>query len=200
MRVLYFAESHGRFLDDHLLSQDPSLVVLGMWISGAKMHGIEWLIGRRLPEIIDFSPDVVFLHLGHNDLSYHVKHNPQPMKCPDAAVELHAIVIALKEFLPQACIIVSCPFPRVSSGDYTQEQALSYNRVAKRFCDRIGERKLNSCFCKDLWFRIKTTEGNPVYFKEDGLHLLPIGKRAVVRTWLRACVKYNVRGSHLLAV
>ena len=71
MRLLFIAESHGRFMDQALLTIDPTVELMGVWRPGARISGVIELLIQRMHEIIDFDPDFVVMHLGHNDLTPH---------------------------------------------------------------------------------------------------------------------------------
>ena len=191
-RMLYIASSHGKSMDWAIRHVDHRVQVKGIWKSGGKVLEMIEIVKKRMGEILRFDPDCIIIHLGHNDISYHYKFNPRPRKVKLVVEDLHVFYLALSFMMPNAKVVVSCPFPRVSSEEsgYTAKMAKGYNGEAVRASERLGSKKrdISTCFVKSLWKRVKKDEGNSIYFQPcDGLHLLPAGKIVVAREWLRAC-------------
>ena len=190
MRLLYVSSSHGRGMDFALRYVNPTVQVMGVWKSGARIQAMTTILGQEMGNILQFRPEFIIIHLGHNDLTTHPKKKIPARKVKDVVFDLQVLGIALNIMLPSAKVIYSCPYPRVMAKDFSLRQAKGYNGEANRTLQRLGSKKrgLTIIFVKPLWLSRKKKLGNPIRFmSKDGLHLTPAAKVLVARYWLYSC-------------
>ena len=141
-----------------------------------------------------FRPEVVVLHLGHNDLVAHTSYNPKPLFITAVVHQVMEFVVEIKSTLPQSRILVSSILPRVVSSDFSDEKTVKYNRLARRFGEMIRSagNKPGSSFIgtvnRGFWGRIARCEVLPDNHLLDGLHLNDTGKALLVRGWVTILV------------
>ena len=175
MRLLYVSSSHGRGMDFALRYVNPSVQVLGIWKSGARIQHMSDLIGQEMGNILRFGPEFIIIHLGHNDLTIHPKKKTPARKVKDVVLDLQTLGIAMNIMIPTAKVIYSCPYPRVMAKDFSLKQAKGYNGEANRTLQRLGSKKrgLTIIFVKPLWLSRKKKLGNPLRFmSKDGIIML----------------------------
>lgn len=191
MRLLYIASSHGRMLDYHVKRVDPSITVKGIWVSGIKTKAMHDTVIRRQEEIISYQATHIIVHLMHNDIAFSLEHNALPEPVPVAVRMLMSLIRFLRQIVPNAVIMGSCPFPRLPANGFSAAKCFQYNRMAVRAAEQMASLKfgLITVFTKALWDNVKNARtGSPACIKaHDGLHLTPRGKREVAQAWIKVC-------------
>ena len=146
---------------------------------------------------------MVYLHCGHNDVSFHKRKNPSPSENTESVLECLSLAIAVCMFLPNTRVVMSILFPRVCTVDYSFEKAVSYNRLALRMSRSLHvflkhpqlsldyKSRMSVSFVKDLWVSIRNAIGDRMYFNPDGLHLCLDGKAKVAVQWMKDLPEIN---------
>jgi hypothetical protein len=192
MRVLVLSDSHGK---DMMWSFDhyvPEWEVVELCV-GRATGEVRSSYVDNIVDIFEYAPDIIYLHLGHNDVSFHPVHNlspQQPLDCFKLCLEFLDL---LKEKHPYSLLFYSSIFPRACGPSFDNTRKSAYNRMAADFqslvsevCEIEGRRScLNTC----LWENMDTGAEKTEFFTSGGLHLNSQGKRAVVRDWIRAAVE-----------
>jgi lysophospholipase L1-like esterase len=180
MRLVLVTDSHGRGLAVELVAQRI----------GRKLSAIRGLYRRRLRVLQRFQPDVVVMHLGHNDLVAHTSYNPRPLFITAVMHQIMEFVTEITVTLPHTRIIVSSVLPRVNSSEFDAEKTVKYNRIARRFGEmvRSAGNKPDANFIgtinRGFWGRIARCEVLPNNHLSDGLHLSENGKALLIRGWV----------------
>ena len=144
----------------------------------------------RLSELVDFTPDAVLMHLGHNDIVHHPRHNPSPLSSSLAFTRVMRFMDEVTRDLPMARVVYSSLFPRAVGSSMSPEEKNMYNTEACIYGEMvtrasIAEHRhfvLNRC----LWESPVDGLERSALFMADGLHLNWMGKRQVAREWMRA--------------
>lgn len=157
IRLLYIASSHGRFMIYHLKRVDPNAVVKGIWVPGIKIAGMSSTIDRRQHEIASFRPTHVIFHLLHNNICFNIEKNAIPTTVPVAVGELMTEIRKVRKIVPQAVVMASCPFPRLSANGFTPSKCFEYNKLAVRASEQLASERFHvvTIFTSKLWDNIK---------------------------------------------
>jgi lysophospholipase L1-like esterase len=158
---------------------------------GRKIPAIRGLYRSKLRSIRRFGPEVVYIHVGHNDLVPHTLLNPRPLFITSILHQVRELVQEVSETLPGVYIVVSSILPRVSGDEFAPDAVGRYNRLAKRFGEmvRSASRGTGAFFLsmvnRTMWGRIARYEPLSGFHKDDGLHLNREGRMRLVRGWLK---------------
>jgi lysophospholipase L1-like esterase len=158
---------------------------------GRKIPSIRGLYRDKLRSIRRFRPDVVYIHVGHNDLVPHTLLNPRPLFITSILHQVRELVQEVSVTLPGVYIVVSSILPRVSGDGFSSAAVGRYNRLAKRFGEmvRSASRGPGAFFLstvnRTMWGRIARYEPLTGYHKDDGLHLNAAGRRRLAFGWLK---------------
>ena len=189
MRLLLVADSHGHGMASVIHRLDSAWMVMTVRVSGQTQEVRDRYI-ERLPEVRQFNPEAVILHVGHNNLSYHSYYNPDPDHVKEFFPSILEFVALLQGNHPSAIVIYSSVFPRSTGPRLTDGERHSYNKVASRYgcltqstCRQNG---INFVLNGALWRSVRQAKENPTYFLEDGLHLRNSGQEIVARDWMQA--------------
>jgi lysophospholipase L1-like esterase len=188
MRVVIIADSHGYGIAKAMVRQDETLEVRTVSV-GSVMKNVwsEYLAMRE--QLQDFRPEQVYLHVGHNDIVRHHRHNPSP-KHPDVVIALiMGYELQLRSDFPGSQVWVSNLMPRSVSPSMDLDQKRGYNQMVYAigntmraiFPARGIRYRLNS----DLWFRPSEGREHAVLLRPDGLHLSAVGCDKVAAGWLK---------------
>ena len=189
MRLVLVTDSHGRGLAVELVAQRPDFIIVTVRV-GRKLSAIRGLYRRRLRALQRFQPDIVVMHLGHNDLVAHTSYNPRPLFITAVMHQIMEFVSEIRVTLPRTRIIVSSVLPRVESCEFNAEKTVKYNRIARRFGEmvRSAGNKPGANFVgtinRGFWGRIARCEVLPNNHLTDGLHLSESGKALLIRGWI----------------
>jgi lysophospholipase L1-like esterase len=137
---------------------------------------------------VDFNPEAIILHIGHNNLWYHPLHNIHPQNIKDFFPFVLSFLALLRGHHPSAKIIYSSIFPRSVGPHLDKSQRGSYNRLAARY----GALTQSTCRREEiafvlnrvLWSSVRKGIEHRQYFLYDGLHLNTLGKKAVAEGWV----------------
>ena len=184
------SDSHGRGLGRIMESLDHGLTVMTLR-KGRKIPAIRALYREKLRSVRRFSPEVVYIHMGHNDLVPHTLHNTRPLFSTSVLHQLREMVQEVSETLPGVYIFVSSILPRVDGDNSGITGVAAYNRMAKRFGEmvRSASRGPGAFFLsivnRTMWGRIARCEPLGGLHKDDGLHLNPSGRRRLATGWIQ---------------
>jgi lysophospholipase L1-like esterase len=189
MQLLLVADSHGRGMASVIEGIDKDWEVMTVRVSG-QTDDVRAQYVKSLPEIRHFNPETVILHVGHNNLSYHSHHNPDPEHVKEFFPSVLSFVSQLQANHPVARVIYSSVFPRSTGPLMSDSERHSYNKVASRYgcltqstCKQNG---INFVLNGALWISVRKARENPVFFLGDGLHLRKAGQEIVARDWMQA--------------
>ena len=127
------------------------------------------------------------IHLGHNDMQYHLTKNTKPTPPAEALTEIHAFLMAMGMLFPDAKVFFSGMFPRVSSWRLSIDEAKAYNRMAMRVGRDASHRGMRLIVTRNLWQGMASARAERRFYKADGLHLNFRGQREVAKKWLERC-------------
>ena len=198
MKLLVVSDSHGRHIDEYIKREIPSMIVRTLMVPG-KISEIRGQYREELMELVNFKPDIIVMHMGHNDLVAHRTHNTQPLFITAVFHLLMELKDEVHYNFPGASIFVSSILPRMPD-DYAfdADRTWRYNRMARRFGQMVcsGGKRENSFYQslpnRDLWGRITQLEAYSMRFDAGGLHLSPFGKIALVSGWADGFVVVGV--------
>lgn len=182
-RILLLTDSHGKELPELMMVKDPYAVVKGVIIPGADISRIKRESIDRYVDLADYDPRVILCHIGCNQTAYHPTKNVIIPYAQDVAEELKDLNDHLQNLFPEAIIFMSSLFPRIPSWSFTERQTIGYNQKAHRMGRYMEKLGLNICFTSKLWISKSKCLANPIYYKNDGLHLNDSGKMVVADTW-----------------
>ena len=188
MKLVIVADSHGRGMGSVIHGLDKDWIVLTVFVSG-QTGAVRGRYLDRLSEIRQFEPDRIILHVGHNDLNFHPRHNQDPQFVKELFPFVLDFVSLLRSNHPTARVHYSSVFPRKVGPHMNDAERASYNKLASRYgcltqstCKKEGHRfMLNGV----LWLSVRQARENTACFREDGLHLSAIGQEVVARDWMR---------------
>jgi hypothetical protein len=191
MRVLVLSDSHGRDLMNAFDHYVPDWEVAELCL-GRPTQELRKCYLDNICEIFDYAPEVVYLHTGHNDVSYHPIHNripQQPLSCFEKVL---GFMDLLEEKHPYSDVFYSTLFPRALGPGFDAQRKSDYNRVASDFQDvvkRVAEMEgRRCCMNAGLWKDVSAGLEMPELFNSGGLHLNEAGQRTVVRGWIQSAM------------
>lgn len=203
MRILLVSSSHGRGMASRMRALGPeygtSIEVYECWHSGWTISEIRDKVEREISSIKTYSPRVCIAHLSHNDLARHHIKNVTPIWPKETISKLWDLALYLQYSLRDSVVIMSVPWPRVSSkynseafvAEYngTANQMLGHMRTkARRTIERNGF-ELRVLSTPELWLSSSQLLGAREYFEvKDGLHLNATGKVIIARKWVEAAL------------
>lgn len=184
MKLLIITDSHGVDLAEMIMVQNSSFIVMDIVKRGgtaASLHELTW---SKRDEIQKFNPSVVILHVGCNSVAFHAQKNPINLDNQVLTADIQLLMDTVDYLVPDVHISVSCLFPRIPSRFFSKAESESFNHRTFRLAGYFKQKKWNTIYCRELWqSRIKLLAW-PHFYKPDGLHLLPSGKRVVAETWV----------------
>jgi hypothetical protein len=187
MKAVVIADSHGAQMGRYIQQIDRSWDVRVVKVGRVTPLLRDEFYARRA-ELQRFSPEVILLHAGHNDIRYHPLHNQHPVSNVECFRYSMRFMNELYALFPRSRVIYSSVFPRSRGPQMDLAQKKAYNgeadlfgRLVESACTREGrEYTLNDV----LWFKCDGGREHPVYFDEGGLHLSVLGKEAIAREWM----------------
>jgi lysophospholipase L1-like esterase len=190
MNVLLVGDSHmGRGLDEVLSNLSSSISTFTVLLP--RNIGLITLEYRsKLQDIYYFDPDVIIVHLGHNDLVRHPVHNLHPSVSTAVASSTITFADEIHHNFPNASIFISAILPRTytDSSLLSGPEIVSYNKMAKRHGQRIRTfakiAGYNYLINKSMWHKISNSIEDHTLFLPDGLHLNPSGQLTILFEWL----------------
>ena len=195
MNVLLIGDSHmGRGLGQVLNNLSTSISTFTVLIPRT-IDLITLEYRSKLQEIYLFNPDVIVVHLGHNDMVRHPIHNLNPSVSTTVASSTITFADEIHYNFPTATIFISAIFPRThtDSSMLSSPEIISYNKIAKRHGQRIRT------FAKiagykyfinnSMWHKISNSIEDPSIFLLDGLHLNPTGQLTILFEWLESIAR-----------
>ena len=157
IKLAVVADSHGSGLEKTIKDNCKDVVPFVLYYPGARVERIKkmtiWNQGRPGR----FRPDVLIIHVGHNNVAHHNTKNPHPDWAKNIGFELSFLVKLAQNLLPMTKIYVSCPFPRIPAKYFITSKCDSYNKLVRRFNQFLKSDKLNilSVYVRGLWISPK---------------------------------------------
>jgi lysophospholipase L1-like esterase len=190
MRVLILSDSHGRKMGSYLRNLDEDIEVQTLSL-GQQLPAIRGYYRSELSNIRRKTPDIVVLHMGHNDLSKSERHNPEPLFITAVFHQVLEFVAEISHDLPNARIYISSMLPRVPSDEMGVLATGRYNKMAFRFYKIVrsdGNQEgsiFRSLLNRNMWGRINNSEPLRGLHLADGLHLNDAGLRVMAVGWIQ---------------
>ena len=174
-----------------LLDEDVSTMTV---LVGRKTSIVRSAYKARLVSAQWFSPEVVVLHSGHNDIVAHGYYNPTPTHILPYFDELQSFRQTIEGDHPASRVYLSSLLPRTTGSGFGLDRKIAYNKLAIRFREMLRshakDRSYNVLYSNVLWKSIRKWEEKEDYFLADGLHLDGEGKTAIAKEWLSVlCAK-----------
>jgi hypothetical protein len=189
MCLLVISDSHGRDMDDIIASLDSDYQVCVISV-GRTTPEIREEYDDTIVDIYEYAPEAVIIHTGHNDITYHCKHNPSPMQPLQYMGEAMAFMDHVKECHRFSEVFYSSIFPRSEGPNFDMLRKIKYNQMAANYrllVEDICEIENRNFILNDtLWYSVDEGIEHPFYFESGGLHLSGSGKRAIAREWIDA--------------
>jgi lysophospholipase L1-like esterase len=191
MNILLITDSHGKKMAEVLERRKPGWSVLTLRLGG-KIGAIRRLYQSKLRGIRSYRPDVILMHLGHNDFVLHEVHNRDPRFITTVLDNIYAFAGRIVVDFPRSTIYISSMLPRVSADRFNDTKVDSYNQMARRFGERLRSRSnqagsvFGAIINRGMWGRIARWETLPGNHKLDGLHLNGEGREIVGCGWIKA--------------
>ena len=189
MKLLLVGDSHCRELNEIFAELTSSITTYTVFVP-RNINTITLKYRTEIQSINAFRPDVIVIHLGHNDLCYHSVCNQQPMSIDEFMGILETFLLKIRIDFPQSRIMYSSLLPRSVGPRMGFAQHLLYNLMAISFADQARAR-LNSLGYdfvsnESLWYSKQEGIEHPIFFGADGLHLRAVGQEFVARGWIEA--------------
>jgi hypothetical protein len=187
MRLLIVSDSHGRGLDAIIHRNYKDWTVMTVWV-GAQLSYVRSKYHDQMQEIYEFNPTCAVLHVGHNDIMYHPRHNETPQHIKYYFPEVVDFLHLLQGYHPLTRVFYSTIFPRSEGYEMSAVEKKKYNVLAGRFgvrakstCANEGIGFIqNSC----LWESLRQCEESSEMISRGGLHLSKEGQIQVVKEWI----------------
>jgi lysophospholipase L1-like esterase len=187
MRLLIVSDSHGRAMDLAISSIDSRWRVMVVKF-GRISSAVLGTYTVQLPLVTRFEPEAIILHIGHNDLVSHPRHNPRPQSLESFFPQVMHFAELLRVNHPRSRVVVSSLLPRTLGPFMDERRMREYNSLALEFGDKLEAacRLMRVIFTRNgvLWSSVEEERAHPVYFMGDGLHLSLLGREAVGRMWM----------------
>jgi len=190
MRILLITDSHGKKMSEKLAALRDDVEIYPIVLPRRTII-VRGLYRDELQWIHEFDPEYVLSHMGHNDIVFHPEHNQHPLFITAAFHLQLEMAQEVSVNLPGAQIILSSMLPRVQGYDYTSEDAVRYNKIARRFAQMLTKESYSGLephytptLNRPFWDTISSAEGKQSYFDDGGLHLRHEGKLRLAREWM----------------
>jgi lysophospholipase L1-like esterase len=187
MRILLIGDSHVRGMGGalELLNEEVATMTI---LVGRRTSIVRSAYEAKLVSAQRFSPEVVVLHSGHNDIVAHDYYNPTPTHILPYFDELQSFRRAIEWNHPSSRVFLSSLLPRTPSHGFSLVKKMAYNKLAIRYREMLRaharDRSYNVLYSNVLWKSIRKCEEKDNYFLSDGLHLDVDGKADMAKEWL----------------
>ena len=155
---------------------------------GRKTSVVRAAYENRIASARGFSPDVIVVHSGHNDIVGHKYYNPIPSHILPYFDELQSFRRLIEGNHPNSRVYLSSLLPRKPCTKFSPVQKIAYNMLAIRCREMLRasarDQNYNVIYNNVLWKSIRKCEEKGVFFLTDGLHLDTGGKEEMAREWL----------------
>ena len=122
---------------------------------------------------------------------YHHEHNQHPLFITAAFHIQLEVAQEVSVNFPKARVVLSIMLPRVQGDDYSYEDAVRYNKIARRYGQMLMKESYSGLephyvpsLNRPIWDTISQAEGKQSLFDGGGLHLNREGKAVLAREWL----------------
>jgi hypothetical protein len=190
MKLLLITDSHGKRMQRELTDLIESLDVYSV-IVPRPTSAIRGQYRAELWDIVQYDPSVIIMHMGHNDVVFHPDYNTSPLFITAAFHLQMELASEISTNFPAAKLIISSMLPRTDGGGVLEEEALSYNRVAKRFGQMLVKASYSGeapyfvpAMNRGIWRSLSSAQANASLFDVGGLHLETIGKGVLAKGWV----------------
>jgi lysophospholipase L1-like esterase len=190
MKLVLLGDSHCRELANVFAELTSSITVYTVFVP-LDITTITLHYRSKINIINAYNPDVILIHLGHNDLVYHPIHNVSPSNSSTVASNTITLANEVHQNHPNSTIYISAILPRTFThkSRLTKPQVSSYNKMAKRHGQRIRTYSeiagFYSFINKPMWSKISAAIEFSTYYHKDGLHLNHDGQTALVGEWIK---------------
>ena len=127
--MLLISDSHGHDMATILHEVQPGCAVMVVQV-GRNISAIRLMYSAKLRGILSFKPEVIVVHLGHNDIVAHPVHNPSPRHLKYFVPVLLDFCETIQMDHPAARLMISNLFPRTVGPRFTESMRKGYNRLA----------------------------------------------------------------------
>ena len=127
MRLLIVGDSHCRDMETMVVDIMDHYAQVSSVIVGGQTLPIIMKYRDSLQKIIEFDPNYVLLHLGHNELARHPTKNTVPSISRYIATQTLSFAREISSNFPNATLCISAIFPRT----FTRRSYLSISEVSK---------------------------------------------------------------------
>jgi hypothetical protein len=148
MRLLIVGDSHCRHMQANMKISHSHIQTLVVFRPQAIEYIAESILNTRRNGAIEFDPDHVIIHCGHNNIVPHPVHNTNPL-FSQSVIDLQIqLAQEIQIFLPNCTISCSTIYPRsfTDSSAMNKVAVADYNTIAKRY----GQRLRASCIENNL--------------------------------------------------
>ena len=197
MRILLIADSHGKKMSEKLAALRDDIEVFPVVLPRCTIV-VRGLYRDELQWITEFDPEFVLSHMGHNDIVYHHEHNQHPLFITAAFHIQLEVAQEVSVNFPGAQIVLSSMLPRVQGYDYSCEDAIRYNKIARRYGQMLVKESYSGLephyvptLNRPFWDTISSAEGKQSFFNDGGLHLNHEGKLILAREWMNVIESLN---------
>jgi lysophospholipase L1-like esterase len=188
MKYLVIADSHGYGIASAMERLRKDVTVKTVTVGSTARHVWQQYLEER-ENLVAYGPDEVFVHMGHNDAVWHVRHNLKPKHPMEILSILLGYVRHLEEDFPGKRIWLSNMFPRVDGPKMAGPDRVDYNLMVYQYGlmmrDVLSTRGVRFVLNRSLWYCPSRGIAHGVYFRSDGLHLSAVGAEAVAEQWLK---------------
>jgi lysophospholipase L1-like esterase len=191
MHLLLVGDSHCRNMSKFIQQLNRSVIVYTVMVPD-QLDPIINQYRNELQYIVNFDPDTVLLHAGHNDMAKHSYHNPIPTVSRDAVPNLIDFALDIQANFPRAKMILSSILPRKAThrSSLNSENTDKYNKLAVRYGLRLRKAANTHHFHTSLnmfmWRRVYKYDVNNHFLDDDGLHMNESGKIQLATSWVNS--------------
>jgi lysophospholipase L1-like esterase len=192
MRLLIVGDSHVRGMGDAVERLDKRVSTMTVQV-GRRTSIVRSAYEYKLVSAQSFSPEVIVVHSGHNDIVAHKYYNPTPTHLLPFFDELQSFRQAIEGNHPTSRVYLSSLLPRAPCNRFSTVQKIAYNKLAIRFREMLRanarDQSYSVIYNNVLWKSIQKWEEKGVFFLADGLHLDVDGKAEMAKEWLSILFK-----------
>jgi hypothetical protein len=190
MKLLLVADLHGKNMQWELVGLKESLDVYPVVVA-RRTSTICGQYREELQDIVHYNPDMILMHMGHNDVVYHPEHNTSLLFITAAFHQQMELAYEISMNFPEAKLVISSMLPRGAGNGVTEEEARRYNRIAKRFGQMLVKESYSgeppyfvTSLNRNIWESLSQAEANRSLFDFGRSHLTQAGKGVLARGWL----------------
>jgi hypothetical protein len=188
MRVILIGDSNVARVREAMRTLDSGLELRIISV-GAQSDAVWEVYLQRRAEFQHFQPDMIVVHMGHNDAVWHPRRNRVPRHPMEVFGIVSGYIGQIQTDFPQSKVIQSNLFPRNIGPHLYGLPLYRYNMMVYEFGlvlrDQSLERNRNIVLNRVMWEKPSEGLANAMMFENDGLHLNFCGSCSVAAAWLR---------------